>query len=257
MTATATTPAGRGLLAGMRAIVTGASRGIGAAIARRLAAEGAVVGAITRAPLDRRPGSVVERTIRAGRCADLGDAAATRAAVEALAAELGGLDVLVNNAGTTVRADALALSPEAFDRVLGVNLRGAFVAAQAAARAMGDGGGAIVNVASLSARFGIRRGAAYGASKGGIVQLTKALALEWGPRGIRVNAVAPGYIATDLTGPLLADERRRRAIEARIPLGRWGTPDDVAGAVALLCSPLAAYVSGEVLFVDGGYSADG
>src|SRR5690606_21420192 len=180
-----------------------------------------------------------------------------RVAVAELAEELGGLDVLVNNAGTTVRGDALSFAADDFDRVLVVNLRGAFVAAQAAARAMGDGGGAIVNIASLSARFGIRRGAAYGASKGGLVQLTKALALEWGPRGIRVNAVAPGYIATDLTAPLLADAARRDAIEARIPLGRWGTPDDVAGAVALLCSPLAAYVSGHVLYVDGGYSADG
>jgi 2-dehydro-3-deoxy-D-gluconate 5-dehydrogenase len=260
---TAGAPRGHGLLAGRRAIVTGGSRGIGAGIADSLAREGAAVGLIGRdggalaqvaGRLRLRHGAVAEICV-----ADLGTHDGVAQAVDELAGALGGVDLLVNNAGTTVREEALSLAADDFDRVLAVNLRAAFVAAQAAARRMvaAGEGGAIVNVASLSARFGIRRAPAYAASKGGIVQLTRALALEWGSHGIRVNAVAPGYVATELTRPLIEDEARRSRIDERIPLGRWGAPEDVGDAVALLCSPLAGYVTGQVLYADGGYTTDG
>ena len=256
-------PRGHGLLAGRKAIVTGGSRGIGAGIAETLAREGAAVGLVGRdtAALAQVAGRLrVREGAEVEVCgADLAGRTAVGEAVEELADALGGVDLLVNNAGTTVRDDALSFSAEAWDEVLAVNLRAAFVAAQAAARRMvaAGSGGAIVNVASLSARFGIRRAPAYAASKGAIVQLTKALALEWGPHGIRVNAVAPGYVETELTRPLTDDAERREAISRRIPLGRWGLPEDVGGAVALLCSPLAGYVTGQVLYVDGGYGTDG
>jgi 2-deoxy-D-gluconate 3-dehydrogenase len=228
-----------GLLAGRRALVTGATRGIGAAAADALAEHGA-------------------RVVRLGsRDADMADPDAVRAAVARATEELGGLDVLVNNAGTIERGPSAELALERWDRVLDVNLRGAFVAAQAAYEALADGGGAIVNIASLSARFGVRQGAAYAASKGGLVQLTRALALEWAPAGIRVNAVAPGYVATDFTRALQDDPGRHASILARIPMGRWATPQDIAGSVVYFASDLAAYVTGQVLYADGGYSCDG
>ena len=173
-----------------------------------------------------------------------------------LAAE-GQVDVLFNVAGVNRRKPALDVTPEDWDYVLGVNLRGLFFVTQEVGRHMvSRGRGAVVNAASVSSVRGHRNLAPYAASKGGIAQLTRVLANEWAPFGVRVNAVAPGYLETGLTRDYLADPGVRSAILSRIPLGRIGGPSDVVGAVLFLASSLAAYVTGEIFFVDGGRTVD-
>lgn len=249
------------LLAGRHALVTGASRGIGAAVAEALTAHGAAVCLLAR---DQSSLEVVGTRIEAvtGRApttvtADMADPTSITEAVADATAQLGGLDILVNNAGTIERAPSSDLTVEQWDRAVDVNLRGAFVASQSAFAALSSSRGSIVNIASLSAKFGIRRAAAYGASKGGLLQLTRALAIEWAADGVRVNAVAPGYVQTEFTRALQEDRARASSIQARIPMGRWATPEDIAGSVVFFCSDLAGYVTGQVLYVDGGYSCDG
>jgi 2-deoxy-D-gluconate 3-dehydrogenase len=213
------------------ALVTGASRGIGLAIAERLRADGWQV-------------ETAERSTGV----DLSDLDAARAAVE----RLDRIDALVANAGTIVRSGVLELSLEEWQRVLDLNLTSVFVLAQAAARRMVEAGeGAIVLLASQLSFFGGFNVAPYAASKGGVAQLTKALSNELAGRGVRVNAIAPGFIETDLTASI--EDWRRRETEARIPMGRWGTPDDISGPVAWLLSDDARYVSGSIISVDGGY----
>jgi 2-deoxy-D-gluconate 3-dehydrogenase len=233
-------------LAGKAALVTGASAGIGLTIAERLAALGAEVATVQRRS---GPGISIE--------ADLGDAEAAERAVDEAAERLGRLDIAVCNAGTMFRAPALELPLEEWRRVLDVNLTGAFVVSRAAARrfvAQGEGG-RIVHIASLMSFHAGINTAAYAASKGGVAQLTKAQANEWAPLGIRVNAVAPGWVETDLTTALRADERRFAEISARIPVGRWANGEDIAGAVVFLCLPESEYVNGHILPVDGGWLA--
>jgi 2-dehydro-3-deoxy-D-gluconate 5-dehydrogenase len=179
---------------------------------------------------------------------DLSDLDAARAAVE----RLDRIDALVANAGTIVRSGVLELSLEDWQRVLELNLTSVFVLAQTAARRMVEAGeGAIVLLASQLSFFGGVNIAPYAASKGGVAQLTKALSNELAGRGVRVNAVAPGFIETDLTSSM--EDWRRRETEARIPMGRWGTPEDVAGPVAWLLSDDARYVTGAIVPIDGGY----
>ncbi len=225
-------------LAGKRVLVTGGTSGIGAATARRFRDEGCEV-----VVLARTPGAGVIRC-------DVAD----RAQVDAAFAQVGDLDVLVNNAGVSVRSPALDISPEQWDQVLATNLSGSFWVAQAAARRMLAGaGGVILNTASTNALVGYRYYADYNATKAGLVALTRSLALEWAPR-IRVNAVCPGYVLTPMqeaeyTPDMLAE------VNSRIPLGRHATPDELAGLFAYLASDEAAYFTGSVIVMDGGETA--
>jgi 2-deoxy-D-gluconate 3-dehydrogenase len=244
-------------LGGKVALVTGGSRGLGQAYAVALAEAGADVAVLGVS----EPAETLARVTALGRRAldvhcDLGTATPDDldAAVARVVAELGGLDVLVNNAGIIRRAPAADVTPEDWRAVLQVNLDALFQLSQAAGRVMlGAGRGRIVNVASMLSYQGGINVPAYTASKHAVVGVTQALANEWAGRGVNVNAVAPGYVATDNTAPLRADADRERAIVERIPAGRWGTPDDVAGAVVFLASDAARYVHGTVLAVDGGW----
>jgi len=239
---------------GTRALVTGANGGIGQAIALGLAQAGAHVIASGRSSCTE----TVEMIAAAGGSAealtlDLADPLAAAARL----AEAGDLDILVNNAGIIRRADSVDYSSADWDDVMDVNLKAVFTLSQAFAKSAfaRDAGGRIVNIASLLSFQGGIRVPAYTAAKHGVAGLTKILANEWAARGITVNAVAPGYIATNNTAALREDPKRSAEILARIPAGRWGDPADIAGAVTFLCSPAANYVTGAVLNVDGGWLA--
>lgn len=244
-------------LTGRRAVVTGASRGIGLDVALGLVAAGADVAGLQR-------GATAERLAAAaadcGRRVtsvpvDLADPDSIDDAVRA-ALESGPVDILVNNAGTQIRHDAAVFPLADFDAVLNLNTRAVFQLCQGFGAPMLERGwGRIVNVASLLSFQGGLRVPAYAASKGAVAQLTKALCNEWAARGVNVNAVAPGYIDTDMNEALIADPDRNAQISARIPAGRWGTGADLAGAVVFLSSEAAAYVHGVVLPVDGGWLA--
>jgi 2-deoxy-D-gluconate 3-dehydrogenase len=244
-------------LHGRTALVTGARTGIGRACALALAAAGADVLCWGR---NGDVGDTAERIRAAGRTAfavgaDLADLDATGAEIDRVLAEHR-VDVLVNNAGIIRRAPAAATSLESWRQVLDVNLDAAFVLATAVGRRMlADRWGRIVNIASLLSFQGGILVPAYTASKHALAGLTKALANEWAPQGVTVNAVAPGYLVTDNTAPLRADPVREPAIRGRIPVGSWGEPADVAAAVVFLASPAARYVNGHVLVVDGGWLA--
>jgi len=242
-------------LAGRVALVTGAARGLGAAYALALAEAGADVAVHDLCPVDE----TCERVRALGRRATAlaGDVTRPdtpeRLVREALSG-LGALDIVVNNAGTIRRAAAAETSDADWLAVLDVNLSSVFRMCRAAGRHMLDRGhGKIVNVASLLAFQGGILVPAYAASKGGVAQLTKALANEWASRGVNVNAIAPGYVRTENTAALQADPARSRQIVDRIPAGRWAEPEDVAGGVVFLCSSAADYVHGHVLVVDGGW----
>ncbi len=243
-------------LSGKVALVTGASRGLGAAIALGLAQAGAAVAVHGNT---RSPNDTAEQIRRLGGRAwtllgDLAEATTSDRLVQETLAGLGGLDIVVNNAGTIRRGPAVLTSDQDWMAVLDVNLNGVFRMCRAAGRPMLEAGrGKIVNVASLLSFQGGLTVPAYAAAKGGVAQLTKALANEWAGRGVNVNAVAPGYLRTDNTAALQADPVRNRQILERIPAGRWGEPEDVVGAVVFLASAASDYVSGHVLVVDGGW----
>ena len=246
-------------LEGTTALVTGASRGIGQGIAVALAEAGAdVVCASTRRSGTAETAEVVrERGRQAWQLeADLSDREAAAALAEAAEAEAGPIDILVNNAGTIRRHPAVDFPYEDWEFVLRTNLDATFVLCQAVGRGMVERGrGKIVNVASLLSFQGGITVPAYTASKHAVAGLTKALANEWAPRGVTVNAIAPGYIATDNTQALQDNETRSRQILERIPAGRWGDPADLGGAAVFLASPASDYVNGHVLVVDGGWMA--
>jgi 2-deoxy-D-gluconate 3-dehydrogenase len=245
-------------LEGRTALVTGANTGLGQAIAVGHASAGANVAAVGRTD----PRETIASVATTGqRChwieADLGASPDYASIVAEAARAFGRCDILVNNAGIIRRADALEFSEADWDAVMDVNLKSVFFLSQAAARAMlADGGrGKIINVASMLSFQGGIRVASYTASKSAIAGLTRLLANEWAARGINVNAIAPGYFATNNTTALRADETRSREILARIPAGRWGQPGDLAGAAVFLASAASDYVHGTVLPVDGGWLA--
>ena len=250
-----------GLLEGKTALVSGAKRGIGKGIAEALAAEGADVIGVS-ATLETDGSAAVERSVRAlGRkfsayACDFADRQAVYAFIEKVKANEKPVDILVNNAGTILRKPAAEHPDEWWDQVMNVNLNSQFVMAREFGKDMiARGKGKIIFTASLLTFQGGITVPGYAASKGGVGQLTKALANEWAPKGVNVNAIAPGYIATDNTSALRADPTRSRQILERIPAGRWGEASDIAGACVFLCSPAADYIHGAILPVDGGWLA--
>jgi 2-deoxy-D-gluconate 3-dehydrogenase len=244
-------------LTGRVAIVTGANTGIGQAIAVALAQAGADVACVGRTPADATAAQIRARGRRALLvAADLSSIDPVPRIVDETVAGLGRLDILVNNAGIIRRADAVDFTEADWDAVIDTNLKSVFFLSQAAGRHMiAQGRGRIVNIASMLTFQGGIRVPSYTASKAGIGGLTKLLANEWAKHGVTVNAIAPGYIATNNTAALQADATRNAAILDRIPAGRWGDPADLGGAAVFLASDAAAYVQGHVLAVDGGWLA--
>jgi NAD(P)-dependent dehydrogenase (short-subunit alcohol dehydrogenase family) len=237
-------------LRGSRALVTGAGSGIGRAVCVRLAAAGARVAA-----LDIDAGAAQATAELAGGLAlgaDVVDPDALAAAFDAAATEFGGLDIVCNNAGVGGLSPLHRYSDRAWDRIVDVSMRGTFNGMRAAVPLLeSSGGGSMVNVSSMSGHRPTRGEAPYSAAKAAVLALTRSGALEYGPH-IRVNSVSPGLIETALTAPVLADPEARAAMESHTPLGRIGTPEDVAEVVGFLCSPAAAYVTGADIAVDGG-----
>jgi NAD(P)-dependent dehydrogenase (short-subunit alcohol dehydrogenase family) len=246
-------------LSGRRALVTGASRGIGQAIAVALAGAGADVAitARTREALDETA-ALIEETGR--RCEvlvqDVRDVTASAAIAKDAANALGGLDILINNAGFEHVRPSLDVDEALWDQILSTNLKGAFFCAQAAGRLMAEAdGGAIVNLCSLTSYVGIPTAVPYGASKSGLLGMTHALAAEWAPHNIRVNAIAPGYFRTAMTEVFYENEDWQARMLDKIPQRRFGQQSDIGGVAVFLCSEAAAYITGHCIPVDGGYLA--
>jgi 2-deoxy-D-gluconate 3-dehydrogenase len=249
-------------LTGQVAVITGANTGIGQGIALALAAAGADIAAVGRTPAEE----TVHKVRALGRraeiiSADLSTIEPVQRVVDEAVDKLGKIDILVNNAGIIRRADSLDFTEEDWDAVVDTNLKSVFFLCQAAGKFMvrrfGETGerGRIINIASMLTFQGGIRVPSYTASKSGIGGLTKLLANEWAGRGVNVNAIAPGYIATNNTTALQADETRNRQILERIPAGRWGEPEDLGGAAVFLASRASDYVQGHILAVDGGWLA--
>lgn len=245
-------------LTGKVAIVTGSSRGLGQAICVALAENGANVVGVSQSSSEETK-SLVEKA--GGKFAwvkaDLTTLEAVDEIINTAKETFGRVDILVNNAGTIRRADAVDYTEKDWDDILNLNLKTAFFLSQRVAKAFMEQkqGGKIVNIASMLTFQGGIRVPAYTASKSAIGGVTKALANEWAKYGINVNAIAPGYMATDNTQALRADEKRSEEILSRIPAGRWGTPEDLMGAVVFLSSAASDYVNGHILAVDGGWLA--
>ena len=244
-------------LSGKVAIVTGSNTGIGQGIALALADAGADLACVGRTPAE----DTVAKAQALGRkaeiiSADLSTIEPVQRVVDETVEKLRRLDILVNNAGIIRRADAVDFTEEDWDAVIDTNLKSVFFLCQAAGKHMiANGGGKIINIASMLTFQGGIRVPSYTASKSGIGGLTKLLANEWASKGVNVNAIAPGYIATNNTAALQADEARNKAILDRIPAGHWGDPSDLGGAAVFLASRASDYVQGHILAVDGGWLA--
>jgi len=247
-------------LDGKVAIVTGGSKGIGKSLAIGLAEAGADLALVSRTAETLEDTAAELRDATGRRVlpipADLTDLDQIGPMVDAVLGEFGQLDILINNAGTINRAPALEYTPEMWDEVMSINIRGAFFVAQACARPMIEAGrGKIINTASLLSAIGVPFIPAYTASKGGIAQLTKSLAVEWAQHNLNVNAIAPGYFRTDNTRALQEDPERNAIIVNRVPFHRWGELSELRGACVFLASDASSFVTGQVLFVDGGWTA--
>ncbi len=244
-------------LSGKVVIITGAARGIGRACAERFAREGAI---IVVADIDGARGQETAAALSEGGtealfvACDVGDSVQVAALIAASVDAFGSIDVLVNSAGVLQNIDFLDVTEQDFDWVLRVNLKGPLLVGQAVARQMIDQGrgGAIVNLSSVGALLAAPFQAAYNISKGGVAQLTRVMALSLAPHGIRVNAIGPGTIGTEMTNELLADEALRRRILSRTPLGRIGEPAEVAAVAVFLASEEASYITGQTVYCDGG-----
>ena len=247
-------------LDGCHALVTGGNTGIGLGIARGLARAGAAVAILGRSA-DKNICALAELSDIQPSCRqfvfDLGDAAAIPATYERISREMGGLDILVNNAGITVRGRADTIAPEDLEQLLAVNVMAPYVLSQCFARErMAAGaGGVIIMIASLMSEGARPTNSPYTVTKGAIRQMIKALAVDWAPFGIRVNGLGPGYIQTALTQPLWEDAAFSQWVVGRTPLGRWGTPEDFEGAAVFLASPASRFITGQILYVDGGWLA--
>ncbi len=246
-------------LSGRVALVTGAGRGLGRTMALALAAAGADVAVSSRTLSEI---TTLRDEIRAlGRRseaiqADITDNAQCEAMAAAAIASLGRIDILVNNAGINIRKPVLELTPEEYGLVLETNLKGYFHCARAVGRRMvAQGSGKVINISSIMGRVALPTQAAYASSKGAVEQLTKVLALEWASAGVQVNAIAPTYFETELTRPLFDDPERKNFISERTPMGRWGQPHELAGAVIFLASGASSFITGHTLVVDGGWTA--
>jgi NAD(P)-dependent dehydrogenase (short-subunit alcohol dehydrogenase family) len=241
------------------AIVTGAARGIGFAIAKRYLAEGAKV---VIADVNVTAGEAAAGALDRDKCrfvaADVGDARSVERLISETCNAFGGIDILVNNAGIVHGADFLDISEADFDRVLRVNLKGAFLAGQAAAKRMvaqvkaGRPPGAIINMSSINAVVAIPNQVPYCVAKGGLNQLTRVMALSLAPYGIRVNAIGPGSIMTDILKAVATDREAKRKLLSRTPIGRIGEPEEIASVAVFLASAEASYLTGEIVYADGG-----
>jgi NAD(P)-dependent dehydrogenase (short-subunit alcohol dehydrogenase family) len=248
-------------LDGRVALVTGASGGIGRELARALALAGARV-ALSGRSEERLAATREAIAAEGGEAeafpAELGDLAAVRPLVDAVAGRFGGLDVLVNGAGMNQRERILEVKPETYERIMDVNLRSAFFLSQAALPHLAArGGGKIVNIGSLTTSYGIGNIGVYGLSKSAVGQMTRVMAVEWAEQNVQVNCICPGWIETELTKPLWADEPKRRWILDRVPARRPGKPADLVGIAVYLASPASDFTTGQTFYVDGGFMAGG
>lgn len=246
-------------LTGRRALVTGAGRGLGLALAEALAGAGAalVINGRGREALEAAVGPLRARGVAVETAAfDVTDGRAVAEGVERIERELGPVDILVNNAGLMHRAPLEAFPEEAWHRLIGTNLTGVFLVAQAVARHMiPRGRGKIINVCSVQSELARPSVAAYGATKGAVKMLTKGMCADWARHGLQVNGIGPGYYATELTRALVEDEAFSAWLRARTPAGRWGRAEDLAGAAIFLASAASDFVNGHVLYVDGGLTS--
>lgn len=245
-------------LSGRVALVTGASKGLGKAIALALASAGADLALHARNVDDLKiVKSLIEEQGRRAEifCTDVLDKACIKDSVASTLESFGQVDILVNNAGVNVRKPVLELSPDEWDLVLNTNLRGYFLMAQAVVPAMlSRESGKVINVASILGAVGLPTQLAYASSKGGVVQMTKVMALEWARHGIHVNAIAPTYFETPLVAQLRNDPERYQFIVDRTPAGRWGQPEELAGLVIFLASRGSDFITGQTIFIDGGWT---